>query len=138
MIGNIIGQDSGSDTGWVDMTPYLNTEYFSPREDQEGKTAPVARIKNGIVYWEGSIYCIKDFDNIKDTSILAFDNIPQKFIPRTEFGRAGLTYTTGQSYYMFIQPIRNNSIYISQLNPFTEQIYFQGYWLSTISGYPVD
>lgn len=44
------------DTGWIDMSPYVDTEHFAPRQG----LPPMARKIGKVVYWMGYVYCIKD------------------------------------------------------------------------------
>lgn len=118
-----------TDTGWVDMTSYLNTEYFSVRE---GFT-PMARKINGIVYWQGAVYCSND---INDKFATVFSNLPEWVCPSYEFNNGSVKWQTTETYNIFIDNTKSINIgQASNINAVSDHVY--AYILSLLSGYIV-
>lgn len=117
------------DTGWVDMSQYINTEYFAARPS----SPPMARKINGMVHWRGYVYCIKDVpSNEADIMI----NLPSWVQTSYEFSSA---YHRWKSSDMAgVMYVMNKVIRVGQYVNIVVQEDWQGFSLSTISGYPLD
>lgn len=119
-----------TDTGWVDMTSYLNTAYFSVRE---GFT-PMARKINGIVYWQGAVYCS---NNVNGNFAEIFSNLPEWVCPSYEFNNGSVKWTTTETYNIFIDNTKRISIgQAGNINAVSDHT--ESYILSLLSGYIVD
>lgn len=117
------------DTGWVDMSPYINTTYFYARE---GFT-PKARRINDVVYWQGMVYCHTNVNN-PDTIIL--HNLPSWVTPTYEYNKGGVQWMTVIPYTIFIDNFSNVIIrQASNISSVSDHSY--AYALTNISGYPV-
>lgn len=122
--------DYENDTGWIDMSLYVNTNYFSARP---GMVPEVRKIGN-IVYWRGEVYCKTSITYEHSIEILS--NIPVQFTPSYQFSGAGCRFQTSDVYNIFIDETRYIRVdNIDKVFPIMEQI--SGFQLSNISGYPI-
>lgn len=119
------------DSGWIDMSQYIDTEYFAAR----GGFKPMARKIGNVVYWKGYIYCIADTNS---SGKQIFKNLPNWVRPNYEvlvslvrWGNDNLPYT------LLLEP--NGNMQIHQYNEnISVQFDWNGYGLSDLSGYLVD
>ena len=122
------------DTGWIDMSAYVNTTYFSARSG----FAPYVRIRNGIAYWKGEILC---HTAPNANSIAIMSGIPSSYLPRSSIGSqqvngCGMRWETGDTYSTYIAS--NGDIRIGGTNIKKTTSSWQGYQLSCIPPYPID
>lgn len=116
-----------NDTGWVDMSQYVNTEYFAPRPE----LPPMARKIGKVVYWRGYVYCIKDSTR---WSLQIMRNLPDWARCDIEFSRGFVMWETWNYGTMFPE---DNHITIGQNTEIKSvgQSNWRAYSLATISGY---
>lgn len=127
---NWVYQVTYNDTGWVDMSGYIYTEYFYAREG----FSPMARKINNVVYWKGMVYCYKD---VEDNNANIFRALPLWVLPSYEVNKGGVQWVTATPYTIFIDPY--GSITIRQSQNITGQSdHSIAYALTNISGYPID
>ena len=117
------------DTGWIDMSDYVNTTNFTIRP---GYNPEVRRIGN-VCYWRGEIYC-STAPSGYNVSLLS-SSIPAIFKPTMQYSRCGATYQNNQIYNIFIS--KGEGVKVSQAT-FSIQSQYSGYQLSNLSGYTVD
>ena len=117
------------DTGWVDMSSYINTTNFSARTGQP----PMARRIGKVVYWKGSVYCSTAVNN-KEATILS--GIPLQFRPAGEFGRCGITWYINTPYHIFAD--NTGAVRVSESSNIEVQNDWAGFTLANINGYLVD
>lgn len=117
------------DTGWVDMSSYLNTTYFSIRT---GLPPMVRRIGN-TVYWRGAVYCSTAINN--KTGII-LSTVPSQFLPEKETGSGGVHYNLGTPYKIFIS--QSEGLRVNEGNNIPATQDYQGYTLSDLGPYLVD
>lgn len=117
------------DTGWVDMSSYVNTTNFTARNGQP----PMARRIGKVVYWKGSVYCSTVVNN-REATILS--GIPSQFRPTGEFGRCGITWYISTPYHIFVD--NTGSVRVSESSNIEVQNDWAGFTLANISGYLVD
>lgn len=117
------------DTGWIDMSAYVNTTYFAIRT---GDT-PMARKIGKVVYWKGSVYCTTA-PNSQTATVLS--GIPSQYLPNYEYGTSVITWYIGENFSMHIGG--NGSMEISKDTNIGVQYDWAGIQLSNISGYIVD
>ena len=121
------------DTGWIDMSSYINTTYFSVRSG----FAPYVRIRDGIVYWKGEVLC---HTAPTTTVVEMFINIPTTYLPSgttsggNQINGCGVRFDTGDTYAIYIS--NNSKIQISGPNVKKTTTGWQGYQLSNIPPYP--
>lgn len=116
------------DTGWVDMSSYINTTYFAPR----AYMPPMVRKIGNKVYWKGFVYCKTNVE-AKDANIL--ENLPYWCNTNYEYGTGGVIYEYGINYYIFKE---NNNIRINMADNISSLDQYHGFSLSSISGYLTD
>lgn len=116
------------DTGWVDLSSYVNTTYFTIRPGYK----PEARRIGNIVYLRGEIYCTTAPSG--SAAVLINSNMPSIFKPKVQYSSNGCTYRDNKVYNIYIS---NNGVEISQTTFATTQEYF-GYQLSNLSGFIAD
>lgn len=117
------------DTGWVDLSNYVNTQYFTVRPGYP----PKARKKGGIVYWQGEVYCST---NVNDKVAILLSNIPTNFIPHQQHSNTCTPYMTSTSYNIYIENLNSvGRIRVSSSNNLTTQSTVGGFQLSNLSGY---
>ena len=120
------------DTGWVDMTQYINTTYFRARPNYE----PKARRIGNVVYWQGEVYC---HTSLNTNSAEILKEIPTLFKPAYQHSVSGFPFAyggDGEPYNIFIDA--NKIINVSQKNNIDIQDEVYGYQLSNLSGYLAD
>lgn len=117
------------DTGWVNMSEYVNTTYFAIR----GGYPPMVRRIGNTCYWKGEVYC-NNAPSGKVATILT-NQIPSQFMPTQQHTSCGITYEASQYYNIFI--VSGAGIQISQQS-ITTQSDYKGYQLSNLNGYVVD
>ena len=121
--------DKVNDTGWIDITSYVNTSNFAVRPNS---TIRARRIGN-IAYLKGEIYCktalSTHYGNI-------MNGIPSIFRPIDQYSRCGVKYDLGVPYNIFIAP--NGNITVSESQNISETQNYMGYQLTNLSGYIVD
>ena len=121
-----------SDTGWIDMTQYINTTYFRARPNYE----PKARRIGNVVYWQGEVYC---HTSLNTNSAEILKEIPTSFCPNYQHSVSGFPFAyggNGEPYNIFIDA--NKTINISQKNNIDVQDEVYGYQLGNLNGYLVD
>lgn len=116
-----------NDTGWVDMSAYVNTEYFAPRPG----IPPMARKIGKVVYWMGYVYCIKDST---EWSLRIMQNLPDWARCDNEFARGFVMWEAWISGAMFTEA---DHISIGQNTEIKSvgEYNWRAYSLGTISGY---
>lgn len=117
------------DTGWVDMSSYVNTTYFTARNGQP----PMARRIGKVIYWKGSVYCSTAVNN-KVATILS--GIPSQFRPTGEFNRCGVTWYISTPYHIYTD--NTGEVRVSESSNITVQNDYAGFTLANINGYLVD
>lgn len=118
------------DTGWVDMTQYINTTYFRARPNY----SPKARRIGNVVYWQGEVYC---HTSPNTNSIEILREIPTQFRSNYQHSVSGVHYMGDtEPYNIFTDG--NAIINVSQKNNIAVQDEVFGYQLSNLSGYLVD
>ena len=118
------------DTGWVDITPYLNNQYFKVRGDNY---KPMVRKINNVVYFKGRVYPYK---NVEDKTATLFSNFPEEFRPTVEQIRPGIMHSTFRLYITY-NNIDGIIIVRENTNIETSEL-FQGYILENLGGYLTD
>lgn len=117
-----------NDTGWVDLSEYLHSEYITAR------FTPRARKINNVVYFDGEVYCIKDVGNNKINVLL---NLPKWLLPNVaQISKSGFRWAVWKGYNMYIDQYGN--LIVGEADNITVQEEWEGYQLSNISGYIVD
>lgn len=116
------------DTGWVDLSSYVNTTYFTIRPNFK----PMARRIGKMVFLKGSVYC--------STAVSAYNiniltNIPTDFRPPEEISGAGVHYNLGRPYKIFVE---NGNINVSEGANIPTTQYYQGYALSDLGPYLIN
>ena len=117
------------DSGWIDMSSYVNTEYFTPRP---GLGPQLRRIGN-VVYWRGEVYCHKAIQSIQ-AQILK--NIPTTYLPTKQVSGGSMQFSNDAPYVMFLGNDRQIQVRTSA-NIIDVSKEYSGFSLSCISGYPV-
>ena len=117
------------DSGWVDMSSYINATNFSVRTGQP----PMVRRIGNVVYWKGSVYCSTAV-NDKEATILS--GIPSQFRPVGEFGRSGVTWYISTPYHIYTD--NYGSVRVSESTNIGVQYDWAGFTLANISGYLID
>lgn len=119
------------DTGWIDMSSCINTQYFSARPGYP----PRVRKKSGIVYWDGEIYCTT---NVGANVARILINIPSKYTPGVQYSNTCTPFQSSTPYNMYIETVDGiGLIYVSSASNITTQNDHQGFQLSNLSGYLV-
>ena len=117
-----------SDTGWVLADQYVNSTYFSPRGHI------YYRIRGGIVYWRGGVYCHTAPNSSQEALLL---NLPNDVMPATEISYYGSLWYYGNSYWAMY--IDNNSFVVHMIEqniPATQD--WQSYNFGNISYLPAN
>ena len=118
------------DTGWVDLSSYVNTSNFAIRS---GFT-PMARKIGNMVFWKGAIYCTTALNNTSRANLLT--NVPEKFLPTGEVSCGGTHYGLGIAYKMYIGS--DGNLTVAQGNSIPATSDYQGYSLSDLGPYLID
>ena len=118
-----------NDTGWIDMSKYVNSAYFASRPGH----SPMARKIKGIIYWRGAVYCYKD-TNLQEVNIL--ENLPKwvQFDTEKEFSGTFVTWFEWNYGTMFICDDYVRVGQNSTINAVSND--WKAFNLATISGYP--
>lgn len=117
------------DTGWVDMSSYLNSSNFAIRS---GYTPMVRRVGKQ-VFWRGSIYCN---NTLSDMQGQLLTNLPQQFSPSIEeIAGSGTHYELNIPYKIWIE---NNTIKVNEGSNIPATHNYQGYSLSDLGPYLID
>lgn len=116
-----------NDTGWIDMSAYVNTEYFAPRPG----IPPMARKIGKVVYWMGYVYCIKDSTG---WALQIMRNLPDWARCDSEFSRGFVMWESWISGAMLME---DDHILIGQNTEIKSvgEFHWRAYSLGTISGY---
>lgn len=116
-----------NDTGWIDMSAYVNTEYFAPKPG----IPPMARKIGKVVYWMGYVYCIKDSTK---WSLQIMRNLPEWARCDNEFARSFVMWEAWISGVMLTEA---DHIIIGQNTEIKSvgEDNWKAYSLGTISGY---
>lgn len=116
-----------NDTGWIDMSQYVNTEYFAPRPG----IPPMARKIGKVVYWMGYVYCIKDSTG---WALRIMQNLPEWARCDSEFSRGFVMWESWISGSMLME---DDHILIGQNTEIKSvgEFHWRAYSLGTISGY---
>lgn len=123
-----IYQAHENDTGWVDMSGYIN-EGFAARDD----APPMARKISNKVYWKGAVYCTQNQPH-KVVDVML--NLPEWCVTAYEYGGGSIQYDIGTPYMIFIESNRSIKVYSQGDIVSTEK--YSGYSLTNISGYLID
>ena len=117
-----------TDTGWIDISSYLNTTYFAVRQ---GYT-PMIRKINNIVYLRGAVYC-----HTSPNSAFAslFSNLPSEFIATYESLGGGVHWDLSTPYAI---NMGSGSISVTESSNISPTYDYQGYALTNIPPYIVD
>lgn len=118
------------DTGWVDLSSYVNTSNFAIRSG----FPPMARKIGNMVFWKGAIYCTTALSNTAKANLLT--NIPSQFLPPSEISSGGVHYGLGTPYKIYIDNVGN--LTVAQGTNIPTTIDYQGYTLSDLGTYLVD
>lgn len=121
--------DKVNDTGWIDITNYINTSNFAVRT---GDTIKARRIGN-IVYFKGEIYCKTA---LSSHNVNIMNGIPSVFRPTAQYSRCGVKYDLGVPYNIFIAT--NGNIVVSEGQNISVTPDYKGYQLTNLSGFLVD
>lgn len=121
-------QDIPEDTGWVDLSSYVNTTNLTIRPGEP----PEARRIGNQVFWRGSVFCTTA-PGSKRLDLLR--NIPNQFRPTQEISSAGVRYTYGIPFRIWYE---GGNIQIFEENNIPTTDYYQGYALSSIGSYLVN
>lgn len=121
--------DKVNDTGWIDITNYINTSNFAVRT---GDAIKARRIGN-IVYFKGELYCTTALNSHNGTIM---NGIPSTFRPTTQYSRCGVKYDLGVPYNIFIAT--NGNIVVSESQNIAVTPDYKGYQLTNLSGFLVD
>ena len=116
------------DTGWIDLSSYVNTTNFTIRPGYK----PEARRIGNIVYLRGEIYCTTAPSG--STATLINNTMPSIFRPNVQYSNCGVTFERNKVYNIFIS---NAGIQVSQTTFETTGQYY-GYQLSNLSGFIAD
>ena len=118
---------NANDTGWVDMTSCINTDYVTARLGFE----PKARRIGDTVYWSGEVYITNSPSNPFNFTILK--NIPAQFQnDGTQINGSGITYETFTEYSIWIE---NRTKIQCMISNGAEQQNYKGISLSNLTPY---
>lgn len=126
-IENAINEVATQDTGWVDISSYLNTSIFSIREGY----IPMIRKIGKTVYLRGEVY-ISTKPN-EHTNIM-FSNLPTQFVPEYQATGAGVTYANRRLYSIWVE----HDTIRCDIDNTDVQIHISGFDLCNIAPYIVD
>lgn len=119
------------DTGWIDMSSYINTENFAARP---GMPPQVRKIGN-VIYWRGEVYCIKA---VSSTQAQILKNIPSRYKPTIQVSGGSMQFGNQKVYNMFLDP-NVSAIYVKTSDSsIAVAQHYGGFALDCISGYTTD
>lgn len=124
------------DTGWIDMSNYVNTTYFSARTEQP----PMARRVNNQVYWTGEVYCTTS-PNTTSADVLTGFPTWLKGNGEPQYANSGVTFNDGRPYNIFIvysTSLSTTRIQVNEKNNIAIQNQYNGFQLSNLWGYFTD
>lgn len=116
------------DTGWIDISSYLNTTYFAARDN----VAPKIRRIGNLIYFIGEIYCRSSVNN---NQAVLFSNLPTYVRPPDQYTKSGVRF---KSSPFVIFASRSGAIEVAESSSITTQNSYQGYTLSNLDGMLVD
>ena len=119
------------DTGWVDLSSYVNTSNFAIRSDSD-QFKPMARRIGKVVFWRGSIYCHTQL-NAEQGTLLR--NVPAQFMPNREVAGAGNHYNLNRIFSIWTE---GRDIKINEGYNVPTTGFWQGYSLSCLGPYTID
>lgn len=119
---------SVEDTGWVDLSSYVNTTNFTIRPGFN----PQARKIGNMVFFKGAVYCTTA-PNSNITNLLT--NIPNQFRPSQEIASAGARYGSTTLFRIWYE---EGNIKIQEASNIPTTQYYQGYALSSLVPYLVN
>lgn len=118
-----------SDTGWIDLSSYVNTNNFKVRT---GYTPKVRKIGN-VVYFTGYIYCKS---NVGSNVAKILNAIPSAYRPTAgEMAGGGCRFSLNAPYSIWIE---NGEVKVAEANSITTQNDYQGYYLGNLGPYPTN
>ena len=118
-----------TDSGWVDLSSYVNTTYFKVRTG----FAPKVRKVGNTVYFTGYVYCKSSVGSNVGKILNA---IPSAYRPTAgEMAGGGCRFSTNNSYSIWIE---NGEIKVAEANNITTQNDYQGYYLGNLGPYLVN
>ena len=118
-----------TDSGWVDLSNYVNTTYFKVRT---GFTPKVRKIGN-VVYFTGYIYCKS---NVGSNIGKILNAIPSAYRPTAgEMAGGGCRFSLNAPYSIWIE---NGEVKVAEASTITVQNDYQGYYLGNLGPYPTN
>ena len=114
------------DSGWIDLSSYVNTTYFKVRT---GFVPKVRKVGN-TVYYTGYVYCKS---NVGSNVAKILNAIPSAYRPTAgEMAGGGCRFSTNNAYSIWIE---NGEIKVAEANNITTQNDYQGYYLGNLGPY---
>lgn len=113
------------DTGWVDISSYVNTNYFTARSDNK----PMARRIGKQLFFKGYVYCTT---NVGNKIATLMNSLPQQFRPNAEYSSGSIIWDDWTPYNMWIGA--SGAITIGQNTNIVTKQNWQGYGLSNLTG----
>ena len=118
------------DTGWVDMSGYINTTYFAARPGQ----TPMVRKIGKICYWKGAVYCTTA---VGANQAYLFTNLPSTYSPPYEHAGCGVHFPSDDTYIIFLDG--SGGIVVNEgSNWIQPTLEYEGYALGNLGNYPID
>jgi hypothetical protein len=124
---NAINEVAMKDTGWIDLSQYVNSYLVSIREGHP----PMARKINNTVYLRGEVY-ISTESQTNQFNIL--ESLPSSLIPSYQVTGGGTTYEDLRNYAIWTEN-GNITVYIENKSVQSE---YKGFDLCNIAPYIVD
>ena len=119
-----------TDSGWVDMSSYINTTYFTARPGQ----TPMVRKIGKICYWKGAVYCTTAVGGNKAN---LFTNLPSTYSPPYEQAGCGVHFPSDDTYIIFFDG-SGNIVINEGSNWIQPTLEYEGYALGNLGSYPID
>lgn len=117
------------DSGWVDLSNYVNTSYFKVRTG----FAPKVRKIGNVVYFTGYIYCKT---NVGSNIGKILNAIPSAYRPTAgEMAGGGCRFSLNAPYSIWIE---NGEVKVAEAGNITVQNDYQGYYLGNLGPYPTN
>lgn len=117
------------DSGWVDLSSYVNTSYFKVRTG----FAPKVRKIGNVVYFTGYIYCKT---NVGSNIGKILNAIPSAYRPTAgEMAGGGCRFSLNAPYSIWIE---NGEVKVAEAGNITVQNEYQGYYLGNLGPYPTN